>query len=212
MLDHSRPHRCRPVVRRYGKGEALSRCASAHAAAVKGLSGLKARRTTAVDDAYVDDDADNEVQWGYVRLDVVRAVVGSYGLWKDSPWYHEVDWSHISSVLDQSCRFHGPPSSLSAVLDRLAPLPDQLSLANQWGLASLVTEPITVTDTSLTNGGHRLAAMLRQGVEGVPAMLHRWDIGRTLRAGDAYRTSASGGRSPRQTEDAQRLPMPRAGT
>lgn len=134
----------------------------------------------------VIEDSDSQVQWGYVRLDDVRTVVNGYELWKDASWYHEVDWRRVSSTLDQTLRVHGPPSSFDAVWDQLEPMAEEMSPTNQFGLASLLMEPVTVTRTSLTNGGHRLAAMLRQGVKGVPAMLHRWDIGQTLRPEDVY--------------------------
>ena len=104
-------------------------------------------------------------------------MIDDYELWKDGAWYHDVDWSVVCAALDQLLQSTARNGCVVDLITELEPVEKDLSDVNRAGLASLVVEPITVTKVQLTNGGHRLAAMRRQGVESVPGTFHRDDVG-----------------------------------
>ena len=125
--------------------------------------------------------------WGLVRLDGVQDVLDAYQLWKDSDWYHEVDWAVVSALLDHSLRRHGSAATGLLMWDRIGLSAKRLRDTDQWGLMSLLQEPVTVTPVQLTNGGHRLHAMRVQGVPSVPGMFRRADVGTAVCPEDVYR-------------------------
>ncbi|MGO4254993.1 hypothetical protein [Marmoricola sp. RAF53] len=128
----------------------------------------------------------DEPIWCRVRLQDVAHVVDGYELWKDGPWYHDVDWNLASTTLAGVLQKHardGVLDDLAAQIDRLS---RRISTVDIEGIAALIMEPITATGLQLTNGGHRLAAMLRQGVPSVPGMFLRGDIGVSVDRRDVY--------------------------
>jgi hypothetical protein len=135
----------------------------------------------------VDED---EAIWCEIRLDEVAYILDKYELWKDGPWYHSVDWREVCAAfaaLLQSKAVDGVVDDLS---EELGEVEQEFSGSDRQGLMALVNEPITITQVQLTNGGHRLAGMRRQGVRAVPGMFCRDDVGESIRPEQVYPTSS----------------------
>jgi hypothetical protein len=132
------------------------------------------------------DSEPNESIWCEIRLNEVAHVIRDYEQWKEDPWYHEVNWTTVCEVFSralQETTANGASADLLTKLDELGP---SLSPTDFEGLIALWREPITVTPVQLTNGGHRMTAMLEQGVATVPGMFHRDDIGESVEADRVY--------------------------
>ena len=138
----------------------------------------------------------DEPIWCEIRLDDVSQVLDDYELWKDGPWYHSVDWGVVCAAFAGVLQREAEDGVVADLIVQLRQVEQELSGVDRQGLAALVMEPITVTQVQLTNGGHRLAAMRRQGVRVVPGMFHRDDVGESIRPEQVYPISAdsSGGR------------------
>lgn len=132
------------------------------------------------------EENDDERVWCLIHLHEVESVLQRYELWKDGPWYHAVNWSLVSRLLAHSLGESGAAPSMTEMWAQLGEVPSTLTAEDRAGLSSLIMEPITVSPVQLTNGGHRLKAMHLQGVNTVPGMFHRGDIGVTVRADRAY--------------------------
>jgi hypothetical protein len=119
--------------------------------------------------------------WCEIRLDDVAQVLDDYELWKDDAWYHSVDWNVVCAAVAGLLQTKADGAVLVDLIGQLRQVEQELSDVDRQGLEALVLEPITVTQVQLTNGGHRLAAMRRQGVRSVPRLFHPEDVGETIR-------------------------------
>ena len=127
-----------------------------------------------------------ELIWCRIDLADVVAVLDQYELWKDEPWYHQVDWARVSRVLHESLTRRGSRSTAFEMWDDVRAEADGMRQVDRDGLSALLMEPITITPVQLTNGGHRLNAMRLQGVATVPGMFHRGDVGVSVRVDQVY--------------------------
>lgn len=135
-------------------------------------------------------ERDDEPIWCRIELAEVAAIVDEYELWKDDAWYHEVDWAAVSDVLDRLIQANAVDGVVTDLVPLVSDALGDLQTVDAEGLVALMGEPITVTRAQLTNGGHRLKAMLRQGVITVPGMFVRSDAGNSVSAGRVYPLSA----------------------
>lgn len=121
------------------------------------------------------DLADQQI-WCVVELDDVAAVVDEYPLWKDGPWYGQVDWAAVSAVLDRLLQSNAVDGEVQDLVGLVSVACETMRSVDAEGLAALVIEPITATRVQITNGGHRLKAMRDQGVTCVPGLFDRGDV------------------------------------
>jgi hypothetical protein len=128
----------------------------------------------------------DEAIWCEIRLDDVAQVLDEYELWKDGPWYHLVDWRVVCAAFARFLQANAEDGVVVDLVGQLRQVEQELSGVDREGLAALVVDPVTVTQLQLTNGGHRLAAMRRQGVRVVPGMFHRDDVGESIRPERVY--------------------------
>lgn len=119
---------------------------------------------------------EDEPIWCLIELGAIAGVVEEYELWKDNRWYHEVDWATASAVLDQLLHVHAVDGQVDDLCSLVDAAVKQMRQVDAEGVLALVMEPITATHVQLTNGGHRLNAMWRQGVTTVPGLFCRGDI------------------------------------
>lgn len=137
--------------------------------------------------AWSADPADGRL-WCRTTLDDMAGLIDGYELWKDGPWYHDVDWQRVSTAVDEVlqrvCR--NGAVAMSDLLDPLRRVRRTLRQPDTEGLDSLVSWPIEVTRNQLHNGGHRLAAMRSQGVQFAPSGCMRADVGAGIDARAVY--------------------------
>ena len=126
--------------------------------------------------------------WYRVDLEVARALVAEYPLWKDGPWYGRVDWRRITTALDEvlQCSCRDGAITWDELMTHIRPIERRLGKTDREGLESLLLYPIEVTKGQLHNGGHRLTAMLTQNVRFVPGCCMRGDIGEGIDADQVY--------------------------
>lgn len=127
--------------------------------------------------------------WCEIRLADVAAVIEGYVVWKDSAWYHSVNWREVCLAFARLLQTRARSGVISDVLVAVDGV-KLSSTVDREGLTSLVLEPITITKVQLTNGGHRLKAMSRQGVLSVPGMFHPDDVGESVRPEQVYPSRA----------------------
>lgn len=120
-------------------------------------------------------DRDAELVWASIRLSDVEQVITDYELWKWTDWYGAVNWARVVQALDEVLNLVATDGLAPSLLDQLSSAEEALSERDRAGLWALVWAPIDVTPRQLHNGGHRLTAMLRQGVEASPALVCRSD-------------------------------------
>lgn len=133
-----------------------------------------------------DNERDNEQIWCAIEVAEIAGVIDDYELSKDGPWYHDVDWVAASAALDGLLRAHsvdGQVQHLHALADAAS---TRMRTVDTGGLFALVMEPITITPIQVTSGGHRLNAMLQQGVTTVPGLFSRSDIPELVPADRVY--------------------------
>lgn len=98
-------------------------------------------------------DPAGERLWCRTTLDDVAGLIDGYELWKDGPWYHDVDWQRVSTavdqVLQQVCR--NGAVAMSDLRDPLRRVERTLRQPDAEGLDSLVSWPIEVTRNQLHN-------------------------------------------------------------
>jgi hypothetical protein len=145
-----------------------------------------------------------EAIWCEVLIDDVAPVLDEYELWKHDPWYESVDWLVVCAALAGVLQVRAENGVVMDLLGELQQVEGELSDLNRQGLVALVLEPITVTQVQLTSGGHRLAAMRRQGVRAVPGMFHRDDLGESIQPERVYPTTPSTRLHDRKTPTAVR--------
>lgn len=142
---------------------------------------------------------DVEPVWYRIDLDQVAALVDDYAcqLWKDSPWYHEVQWPRVTGVLDEVLQRHCRDGVLDVAPEQLLrPVVPTLRETDREGLYALIWWPIGISRKELHDGGHRAAAMRAQGVRFVPGQCLRGDVGPGVDADQLYpvQEASRGGR------------------
>lgn len=96
------------------------------------------------------------VSYEMVWVEVDVATTAAYELWKDDPWYDSVHWAEASQVALALVQLGSsdPPASI----------PRGLGRALEFAVGSLLDWPIDADERDVIDGGHRLAAMKKQGV------------------------------------------------
>lgn len=72
------------------------------------------------------------------------------------------------------------------LLQLVGPFERTLKKTDRDGLTSLVCYPVQIVGTEVINGGHRAAAMRRQGVRFVPGLCVRGDVGSSVDPSQVY--------------------------